>query len=76
MWNDFTLSNVRIYCKKIDEYLNAPALYKSLLDIDKKMYPNVEWEYPDLKKITFKTNDDLADALYEYMVKILLKLLL
>lgn len=55
--------------KKIDEYLNAPALYKSLLDIDKKMYPNIEWENPDLKKITFKTNDDLADALYEYMEK-------
>ena len=55
--------------KKIDEYLNAPAVYKSLLDIDKKMYPNIEWENPDAKKQTFKTNDDLADALYEYMEK-------
>ena len=52
---------------KIDEYLASPAIYRTLLDMEKKFYPNIEWESTTQKAKKYKTNDELADDWIKYI---------
>lgn len=52
----------------IDNAIADPAINKSTLEIEKKMYPNIEWE-SDEKIIEYKSNNELADAMIEFFEK-------
>lgn len=52
----------------IDKYLNAPAVYKDLLNMEKKIYSNIEWEQSDEEKEKFSSNIELGKAINEYML--------